>query len=153
MRLRSNDPTSPPDIRFAYFEEGDGDPAADLASVVEGVEIAREIVAAIQAPVVRELVPGASVQDRGGLEAFVRNEAWGHHACGTARMGADNDAGAVLDSQLRVRGVSGLRVADASAFPDIPGFFIAAAVYLVGEKAGRDLLDEYGSGAHTAPSR
>lgn len=150
VTLRSDDPTSPPDIRFAYFEEGDGDAAADLAGTVEGVEIARDIIAALQTPVLDELIPGAAVRDRPDLERFVRNEAWGHHACGTARMGTDDDPGAVVDSRLRVRGVSGLRVADASVFPDIPGFFIATAVYLVGEKAGQDLVSEYGPGGHAA---
>ncbi|WP_289233093.1 GMC oxidoreductase [Barrientosiimonas endolithica] len=75
----------------------------------------------------------------------MRDHAWGHHACGTAKIGRDDDPGAVLDGDFRVRGVEGLRVVDASVFPDIPGFFIASAVYLVSEKASDVLLAEHGT--------
>ncbi|WP_158607473.1 GMC family oxidoreductase [Flexivirga caeni] len=76
--------------------------------------------------------------------ARARKQAWGHHACGTAKIGRDDDSNAVLDGNFRVRGVTGLRVVDASIFPDIPGFFIASAVYMVSEKASDVLLAEYG---------
>ena len=69
------------------------------------------------------------------LEEFVKNEAWGHHASSTARIGADSDPFAVLDSRFRVKGVSGLRVVDASVFPQVPGFFPVTSVYMIGEKA------------------
>lgn len=78
------------------------------------------------------------------------NQAWGHHASCTVKIGADNDPTAVLDSQFRVRGVDGLRVVDASAFPRIPGFFIASAVYMIAEKASDLLLAQYGSPHHAA---
>lgn len=144
VRLRSTDPTDVPHIRFAYFEEGDGDPQRDLDGVAEGIGIAREMIAHLTTPVARELVPGPDVRTREQLHRFVRDEAWGHHACGTARLGADDDPDAVLDTDFRVRGVEHLRVVDASVFPDIPGFFIASAVYLVGERAARVLEREYG---------
>ena len=76
------------------------------------------------------------VDDR--LEEFVRNHAWGHHASCTCRIG-NRDDGGVLSTDLKVHGVTGLRVVDASVFPRIPGFFIASAVYMVGEKAA-DLI-------------
>ena len=68
------------------------------------------------------------------LPEFVRDHAWGHHASCTCRIGRREDGG-VLSSNFKVHGVSGLRVVDASVFPRIPGFFIASAVYMIGEKA------------------
>ncbi|MFI9394449.1 GMC oxidoreductase [Streptomyces bauhiniae] len=62
---------------------------------------------------------------------------------GTARIGTQDDQLAVLDGDFRVRGVEGLRVVDASVFPDIPGLFIASAVSLVSEKASGTLPAEY----------
>jgi choline dehydrogenase-like flavoprotein len=69
---------------------------------------------------------------------FVRNVAWGHcllHLRDRAAQG-----GGVLGSDFRVHGTEGLRVVDASVFPRIPGFFIASAVYMVGEKAADVIL-------------
>ena len=77
-------------------------------------------------------------------ETFIKDEAWGHHASCTCPIGADDDAMAVLDSRLRVRGVQGLRVVDASVFPKIPGFFIVTSIYMVSEKATDLLLEEIG---------
>ncbi|NHN56956.1 GMC family oxidoreductase [Calidifontibacter sp. DB0510] len=142
--LRSADPTQPPDIRFRYFTEGSEGHERDLRGVVDGIEIARDIVGHLQeVTVARELVPGDEATERAQLETFVRDQAWGHHACGTAKIGVDGDPMAVVDGQLRVRGVEGLRVVDASVFPDIPGFFIASAVYLMSEKASRDILADH----------
>jgi len=78
--------------------------------------------------------------DDAGLEQFVRSQAWGHHACGTARIGRQSE-GAVLDGHFKVYGTSGLRVVDASVFPEIPGFFIVTSVYMIGEKAAQDILN------------
>lgn len=146
VTLRSADPREVPDIRFRYFEEGSPGWEADLDGVVDGIELARDVVRHLeQVEVSRELLPGDDVRDRGALGEFVRDHAWGHHACGTAKIGRDDDPGAVLDGDFRVRGVEGLRVVDASVFPDIPGFFIASAVYLVSEKASDVLLAEHGT--------
>ncbi|MGW6158893.1 GMC oxidoreductase [Streptomyces sp. NPDC055144] len=62
-----------------------------------------------------ELIPGPQATTREDLRRFIRNEAWGHHACGTARIGAANDPMAVLGSDFRVRGTRGLWVVDATA--------------------------------------
>jgi choline dehydrogenase len=70
----------------------------------------------------------------------VKDNAWGHHACGTCRIGAEGDSDAVLDSSFRVRGVKALRVVDASIFPKIPGFFILSAIYMAAEKASDAIL-------------
>jgi choline dehydrogenase-like flavoprotein len=74
------------------------------------------------------------------LRQFVREHAWGHHASCTCKIGRCADGG-VLSSDFRVHGTSGLRVVDASVFPRIPGFFIACAVYMIGEKAADVILE------------
>ncbi|WP_205124203.1 MULTISPECIES: GMC family oxidoreductase [Tsukamurella] len=145
VTLRSADARDAPHIAFRYFEEGSPGFERDLTGVVDGVEIARAIARNLETIGVREeLTPGTARSTREQIAEFVRDEAWGHHACGTAKIGAADDPSAVLDGRFRVRGVPGLRVVDASVFPDIPGFFIASAVYLASEKAADDLLSEYG---------
>jgi choline dehydrogenase-like flavoprotein len=69
----------------------------------------------------------------------VRQNAWGHHACGSCAIGGV-DAGGVLRSDFRVHHTSNLRVVDASIFPRIPGFFIVSSVYLAAEKAADVIL-------------
>lgn len=134
VRLRSTDPRDVPEIDFRYFEEGSGDAEADLRGVVDGIAIARSIMSRVPG-VRRELVPGDDVADEARLATFVREQSWGHHACGTARIGPADDPLAVVDGDFRVHGIDRLRVVDASVFPDIPGLFIASAVYLISEKA------------------
>jgi hypothetical protein len=93
----------------------------------------------------------AKGMDEWSLRDWIKNEAWGHHACGTCRMGSDQwkaktaeltDKGAVLDSHFRMHGVRGLRVVDASVFPKIPGYFILAPIFMVSEKAADTILLE-----------
>jgi choline dehydrogenase len=110
--------------------------------VADGIEIARDIVARVPG-LSRELLPGANVDTDDEVATFILDQAWGHHACGTAKIGTDSDPNAVLDNDFRVRHVSGLRVVDASVFPDIPGFFIASAVYMISEKASATILQEH----------
>ena len=140
VRLRSADPTDTPMIDFAYFEEGTDAAGEDLEAVVAGVEQARRISARFKHLVRREIAPGSRVQTRDELRQWVRDHAWGHHACGTCRMGAAGDAGAVTDARLRVHGVDGLRVVDASVFPRIPGFFIATPIFMLSEKAAEMIV-------------
>ncbi|GHF21134.1 GMC family oxidoreductase [Streptomyces griseoluteus] len=144
VTLRSTDPTEPPEIRFHYFSEGTPGWEEDLDGLVDGLRIARDVIGnASEAGVKGELVPGPEVRTDDQLKEWARTQSWGHHACGTARIGTADDRLAVLDGDFRVRGVEGLRVVDASVFPDIPGLFIASAVYLVSEKASEALLAEY----------
>ncbi len=83
-----------------------------------------------------EIAPGAEVTTDAQLEAFTRKTAvTAHHPCGTCKMGSASDPMAVVDSQLRVRGIEGLRVVDASIFPDLVGGNINAPVIMVAEKA------------------
>ena len=80
-------------------------------------------------------MPGPAIKTDDELRTFLRNEAWGHHASCSNKMGAPSDEMAVLDSRFRVMGTQGLRVVDASVFPKIPGYFIASAIYMISEKA------------------
>lgn len=147
VRLRSTDPRHTPRIDFHYFEEGTDASGDDLNSVVKGIEIARSFLSSPQAQqhIDHEIVPGSQIQTTEDLKTYIRNEAWGHHASCTAKIGAKDDPMAVLDSGFRVRKVQGLRVVDACAFPRIPGFFPVAAIMMLGEKASDVILQDHKS--------
>ncbi len=142
VRLRSADPRDVPDVNFRYFQEGSDSEGDDLDAVVSGVELVRTIMRDAGSAVEREVVPGEEVRTREEIRQFVADEAWGHHASCTCKIGADGDGMAVLDSKFRVRGTQNLRVVDASVFPYIPGFFIVSAVYMIAEKASEVILAE-----------
>jgi choline dehydrogenase-like flavoprotein len=135
VRLRSADPMVAPSIVGNHLTE-----QADMDAMVAGVELAREIVRqpAISEFVVKEIHPGASVQDRAAIERALRLETeLIYHPTSTARMGPAERA--VVDPELRVHGVQGLRVVDASVFPTIPRGNTNAATYMVAERAA-DLI-------------
>ena len=135
VRLSSADPAGPPRIRFNFFAEHD-----DLVVLRETVKTTREILASpgVAELIAAELLPGPGVRTDAELEAFLRAAVSpGNHACGTCAIGSGEAA--VVDAELRVRGVTGLRVADASVFPAIPGANINATVIAVAEKAS-DLI-------------
>ncbi|HEY5785957.1 MAG TPA: GMC family oxidoreductase [Microlunatus sp.] len=140
VTLRSTDPRDTPDIRFRYFEEGTDTAGDDLDAVVAGVKLARRITGTLRRWGATELSPGPAASTDDQLRDFVRDSAWGHHACGTCAIGPDTDPSAVLDSRFRVRGVPGLRVVDASAFPTIPGYFLVSSVLMISEKAADVIL-------------
>lgn len=141
VELASADPRDPPRINFRYFEEGSDAGGADLDAVVAGIRYVRRLTRRLEAEglIEREELPGADLDSDEELRAFVRDQAWGHHAACSCRIGRREEGG-VLDGDLGVHGVPGLRVVDASVFPRIPGFFIASAVYMVGEKAADVIL-------------
>jgi choline dehydrogenase len=141
VRLRSDDPRDPPAIDFHYFGEGTDAEGADLEAVVDGVQIARDVMRRA-GDVVEELSPGPSVQTREEVRDWVRDNAWGHHASCSCPIGPASDPAAVTDSRFRVHGVGRLRVVDASVFPRIPGFFIVTSVYMVSEKASDVILED-----------
>ena len=92
----------------------------------------------------REIGPGVAVKTESELETYVRKTAvTAHHPCGTCRMGPAGDDGAVVDSELRVHGIAGLRVVDASVFPDLVGGNINAPVIMVAEKASDLILSTH----------
>lgn len=142
VTLTSSDPRDTPRIEFRYFEEGSDDEGEDLKAVIEGVDIARRIAARLPDLVEEELIPGPDAS----VEQFVRDEAWGHHASCTCKIGTEDDPMAVLDGDFRVRGVNGLRVVDASVFPRIPGFFIVSAVYMISERASDVIIAAHSRG-------
>jgi choline dehydrogenase len=142
VAIRSADPRDTPQIDFHYFEEGSPGGDADLDAVVGGLEFVRELSAGYGHRVECEEVPGPDVRTRDDLRRYVRDQAWGHHASGTCKIGRPDDPMAVLDSRFRVRGTQGLRVVDASVFPRIPGLFIVSAVYMIGEKASDVILED-----------
>jgi choline dehydrogenase len=131
IRLRSADPRTAPAIDPRYFSE-----PADLDLMVTGVELARDIAAA--RPLARfrgdEVAPGPDRRSRDDLRTDVRlrsNTIF--HPVGTCRMGAGEDA--VVDPELRLRGLSGLRVADGSIMPSIVGGNTHAPIVMIAEKA------------------
>jgi len=136
VTLRSADPRVPPHIAFRYFDEGSDSSGDDLRAAVAGVKLARGLARRLkeQGLIAKEERPGDDVRTDEEIATFVRNEAWGHHASCTCRIGP-RDLGGVLDSNFRVHGTQGLRVVDASVFPRVPGLFIVSAIYMIGEKA------------------
>jgi choline dehydrogenase len=133
VTLRSRDPRKWPEIEFRYFAEGNDTRQLDLEAVAAGVEFVRAMNRRMGA--INEILPGKEGDSPQRLREFIQNEAWGHHASCTNRIGTDHDRMAVLDSNFRVRGTTGLRVVDASVFPRIPGYFIVTPIYMASEKA------------------
>jgi choline dehydrogenase len=140
VTLRSNDPLDVPQIDFHYFDEGNDASGDDLESVVNGIEFARVMTRKACALIEDEELPGSDLKTRDQLRQFVKDNAWGHHASCTNKMGPKGDRMAVVDSSFRVHGTQGLRVVDASVFPRIPGFFIVTPVYMISEKASDVIL-------------
>lgn len=135
IRLRTTDPMHKPSIVGNHLTE-----QADMDAMVAGFELARDIVAqeALSAVRGREIHPGSDVTDRQGIEKALRRETeLIYHPTSTARMGVDGEG--VVDAELRVFGVTALRVVDASVFPTITRGNTNAATYMVAEKAA-DLI-------------
>ncbi|MGH6991071.1 MAG: GMC family oxidoreductase, partial [Stellaceae bacterium] len=135
VTLRSADPAQKPRIHLNIFGA-----QADIDTCIHGIAMCRELYATEpqKSLIAREILPGPEATSRDALAGYIRRMATTtSHPAGTCRMG--NDEGAVLDANLKVRGIDGLRVADASVFPSIPGGNINAPCIMVGEKAA-DLL-------------
>ncbi len=141
VTLRSADPRDPPHVNFRYFDDGNERAEGDLDAVVDGLKFVRSMSEDLKREglIAAEELPGERVQTEEELKDFVRDNAWGHHASCTCRIGP-RDQGGVLTSDFRVHGTRGLRVVDASVFPRIPGFFIVSAIYMIGEKAADVIL-------------
>jgi choline dehydrogenase len=137
VSLRSADPHDPPNVQFNYFESPGSED--DLSAVVTAIRFARQLSTGLDELFDYEESPGVDLQTDAQLIQYVHDRAWGHHASCSCAIGPPQSGG-VLDSDFRVHGVQGLRVVDASVFPRIPGFFIAAAVYMIAEKAADVIL-------------
>jgi choline dehydrogenase len=135
VSLRSADPADAPRIALNLFTHPD-----DLVSMREGLRAARAIYRQLpQAALIdRETIPGADLESDVALDAAIAQLGGiTHHPVGTCAMGTGPDA--VVDPQLRVHGVAGLRVVDASIMPTIVGGNTNAATLMIGEKAA-DLI-------------
>jgi choline dehydrogenase-like flavoprotein len=129
--LRSTDPTDPPRIVYNFFSA-----PGDLPRLREGFKIARSVAHQPAMAPYRgvETSPGEAVKTDAEIDAFIRRTAiTAHHPCGTCAMGIGPEA--VVDPQLRVKGVEALRVVDASVMPDLVSAHINACVLMIAEKA------------------
>ncbi|MGB0191723.1 MAG: GMC family oxidoreductase, partial [Nocardioides sp.] len=134
LRLASADPTATPLIDPAYLAE-----SADLDLLTEGSELVREIFsgAAFKGAIKDEIHPGRSLQGSDLRQAILNRATSVYHGVGTCKMGVDETA--VVTPDLKVRGVEGLRVCDASIMPSITGGNTNAPAIMIGER-GADLV-------------
>ncbi|KAI0550711.1 choline dehydrogenase [Xylaria curta] len=144
VQLQSANPRDTPLITFHTLYEGmpKEDADKDAKALVEGMRMAQkfyENTPDIDGKPVQWWPPMQDATDEELME-WIEEEAWGHHASCSNPIGADNDPMAVLDSNFKVRGTSGLRVVDASIFPKIPGTFIALPIMIASEKAAAAIL-------------
>ena len=136
ITLRSSDPFAPPVIRANYLAT-----PGDKETLRAGVKIARNVLnqKAFAHMVSTEVAPGPSVTSDAGIDEFVaKNAGTVFHPVGTCRMGAD--PASVVDEELRVRGVDGLRVADASIMPLLVSSNTNAPTIMIAEKAAAMIL-------------
>jgi len=137
VTLASADPRAPAHIRQNFLAT-----EADRCTIRDGLKLVRQICGTppLSDFAVRELAPGADIESDDDLDAYIRaTAATAHHPLGTCRMGPAGDRMAVVDQELRVHGVEGLRVVDASVMPDMVGGNINAPVIMIAEKAA-DLI-------------
>ena len=138
LRIRSADPSAPPEIRINYHAT-----ETDRRAFIDGIRILRKILAApaLKPYVVAEVDPGAQVVSDEDLLAFCRrNGSTVYHPTSTCRMG--NDPLAVVDQRLKVRGIEGLRVVDASVMPDLMSGNTNAPTIMIAEKASDMILED-----------
>ena len=138
VRLVSSDPKTPPSILFNYMSAPE-----DWQDFRKAIRLTREVFAqkAFDDFRGKELAPGAAAQSDDALDDFIReNVESAYHPCGTCRMGAADDMNSVVDSECRVIGTHGLRVADSSIFPEITNGNLNAPTIMVGEKAADMIL-------------
>jgi len=144
VRLRSRDFRDRPKVDPHYLTDSGGH---DIAVLLAGIRLARRIAAqpALQPWIHRELAPGpARVTDDELVDYLGKTHNTVYHPAGTARMGAASDPQAVLDPRLRVKGVTGLRVADASIMPFLPTVNPNITVMMIGEKASDLVVEDSG---------
>ncbi|MGE0225359.1 MAG: GMC family oxidoreductase [Acetobacteraceae bacterium] len=138
VRLASRDPLAPPAISFDFLRT-----EYDMRAMIEGIKLARRIVAqpAMRPYVMEELPPGPGTASDEDLAEFVRQTGVSnHHPSSSCAMGTG--ANSVVDSRLRVFGVGGLRVADASIMPVVVGGNTNAPSIMIGEKAAAMILED-----------
>ena len=137
VRLRSCDYRDKPKVDPRYFTDEEG---FDMHIAVEGIKLARKIAAqpALADVVKRELSPGPDAQTDEQIADYVaKTHNTVYHPAGTVRMGSNDDEMAPLDPELRVKGTTGLRVADASIMPQLTAVNPNITCYLIGERAAQ----------------
>jgi choline dehydrogenase-like flavoprotein len=145
LYLTSKDPSVKPALDFRYFTDPEG---YDAATFVFGIKAAREI--AQQAPfkdwIKREVAPGPAIQTDEEISEYARRVAHTvYHPAGTTKMGdLTKDKDAVVDSHLRVRGLKGVRIADAGVFPTMTTINPMLTVLGIGERAAEMIAEEAG---------
>jgi choline dehydrogenase-like flavoprotein len=140
LRLKNRDPFLPPLVDMNY-----GSCNFTNQELIFGIKEMRKLNSLLPEDVRgEEVLPGPEYDTDEKLLNFIRNSVWGHHISGSAPMGHCSDNEAVLDARGRVYGVDGLRVADASSFPEIPHGNILYSVYVVAEKISDLILKDNG---------
>ena len=149
ITLKSADPNEAPRIFFNYMST-----EQDWQDFRTCVRLTREIFAqdAFKDHVKHEIQPGNALQTDDEIDGFIREHAESaYHPCGTCRIGRGDDPNAVVDPELRVIGVDGLRVADSSVFPRITNGNLNAPSIMVGEKASDLILGRRLPASNDAP--
>ncbi|MEA2739513.1 MAG: choline dehydrogenase [Acetobacteraceae bacterium] len=143
VRLAVPDPLAPPSILFDFLRT-----EYDMRAVVMGIRLARTIAEqpALRPYVAEEIAPGPAVTSDADMAAFVRQTGISnHHPSSTCAMGIGTNS--VVDPRLRVHGIAGLRVADASIMPSVVAGNTNAPSIMIGEKAAAMILEDAGAGA------
>ncbi|KAI5799902.1 hypothetical protein EDC01DRAFT_524163 [Geopyxis carbonaria] len=144
LYLVSADPAVKPALDFRYFTDAAG---RDAQTLVDGLRAARKC--AQQEPfksyLKREIAPGPAVQSDAALSEYARRVAHTvYHPAGTAKMGAADDEMAVVDPGLRIRGLKGVRIADAAVFPTMVTINPMLTVLAIGERCAELVAEEQG---------
>jgi choline dehydrogenase-like flavoprotein len=142
VRIKSPDPLAPPSIKFNFLASD-----YDFQALIYGTRLSRKIAAqpALKPFVVEEVLPGPAVQTDDDIIEEIRVRGVSNlHPVGTCRMGRETDA--VVDPRLRVYGIEGLRVADASIMPQVPGGNTNAPSIMIGEKCAHMILEDARAG-------
>lgn len=159
VTLTSTDPRATPDINLNFFATPDSN--RDLTAILDGINWVRSWLSAVPVSspsspssishTTTSLAPFTELHPCPGVvgkakcsveeqKKYIKEQAYSHHATSSCRIGADGDRMAVLDSKFRVRGVRGLRVVDASAFPKVPGGFPVLPTMMISEMASEVLI-------------
>ncbi|MEM8686915.1 MAG: GMC oxidoreductase, partial [Pseudomonadota bacterium] len=140
ITLRSADPFEAPVIRPNYLSTNE-----DIADVLEASHFVRRIseAPALAAIIERELSPGTDTRTDEDYLRYIRDNGWTvFHPCSTCRIGKNTNA-SVVDPRLRVHGLDGLRVVDASVFPNVTSGNTNAPVIMVAERASDLILEDF----------
>ena len=141
IRLRSANPDDLPLIDFKYFTDPEG---YDEKIMVTGFKKARKIVEhpEIKKWIEKELTPGIEVQSDEEISEYIRKTSnTVYHAAGTCKMGSSSDVLSVVDPELRVYGITNLRIADASIFPTMVGVNPNITIMMIGERCADFVLN------------